>query len=437
MRLCVIGTGYVGLVAGTCFAESGNDVICVDADAAKVERLSRGEIPIYEPGLSELVIRNVAEERIRFTGDLAGAVQESLINFVCVGTPVQDNGAADLAAVFDVARAIGNAMNSYKIIVDKSTVPVGTADRVRHIISQETSHEFDVVSNPEFLKEGSALDDFMKPDRVIIGTDDVRVAEIMKELYAPFVRTEKPILVMDVRSAEMAKYTANAMLASRISFMNEMASICERVGADIDQVRRGIGSDSRIGYSFLFPGVGYGGSCFPKDILALIQTSREAGHEPRILNSIEDVNHAQKRILVDKIDAHFKGDLTGKKIGLWGLAFKPRTDDMRQAPAIVIITELLSRGVKLAVHDPEAMDRAREIFGDRLEYCRVNYDALRDADALAIVTEWTEFRRPDFEKMKALMRQPVVFDGRNVHDPDAMAKMGFAYYCIGRPTVGS
>ncbi|MBM4044876.1 MAG: UDP-glucose/GDP-mannose dehydrogenase family protein [Planctomycetes bacterium] len=432
MRISVVGTGYVGLVTGTCFAEMGHEVVCVDSDAAKIARLNEGKVPIYEPGLEELVRRNMTEQRLRFTTSLGEAVKESLINFIAVGTPVRPDGGADTSAVLDVARDIGKTMDAYKVVVTKSTVPVGTAERVREAIAQQTEHEFDVVSNPEFLKEGSAVDDFMRPDRIIIGTDDVRVAEIMKELYAPFLRTEKPILVMDIRSAELTKYVANAMLATRISFMNEVANLCEKLGANVDAVRRGVGSDSRIGFSFLFPGVGYGGSCFPKDAKALVQMGATAGYEPRIIKAADAVNAAQKRLMVDKVVAHF-GDPRGRKIAVWGLAFKPKTDDMREAPSIAIITELLERGVRVTANDPEALEQARRLFGDRIEYCKIDYDALRDADALILVTEWNEYRRPDFERMKRLMRTPVVFDGRNIYDPKAMRKIGFTYYSIGRP----
>jgi UDPglucose 6-dehydrogenase len=447
MNICVIGTGYVGLVAGTCLAESGNDVICVDIDEKKIERLNGGEVPIYEPGLEELIKRNREDGRLRFTTDLSMAVRESLICFIAVGTPPGEDGSADLNYVLDAARGIGRAMDGYRVIVDKSTVPVGTAEKVRDVVRKElqlrgVDHEFDVVSNPEFLKEGAAIDDFMKPDRVVIGADNGKAAEIMEELYSPFVRTGKPILIMDVKSAEMTKYAANAMLATKISFINEIANLCELVGADVASVRRGIGSDSRIGFEFLFPGVGYGGSCFPKDVQAIIRTASEFGYEIRILRAVEEVNKGQKSVLVDKILRHFQPavgsrqsankPLEGKTIGVWGLSFKPRTDDMREAPSITIIDRLLEAGARVKAHDPEAMDEARKVFGDRIEYMRDNYEVVRGADALAVVTEWNEFRRPNFERMKSLMKTPVIFDGRNIYEPKEMKEYGFTYYGIGR-----
>ncbi|HWP66314.1 MAG TPA: UDP-glucose/GDP-mannose dehydrogenase family protein [Candidatus Limnocylindria bacterium] len=435
MKLCVIGTGYVGLVAGTCFAESGNDVACVDNVAAKIEALRRGEVPIYEPGLEELIRRNVAEGRLTFTTDLADAVRKSHVCFVAVGTPSGPDGSADLSAIFAVGREIGRAMTGYRIIVTKSTVPVGTYERLRAEIAAVTSHPFDVVSNPEFLKEGAAIEDFMKPDRVVIGSDSPRAVETMRELYEPFVRTGNPILVMDNCSAEMTKYAANALLATRISFMNEIANLCERMGADVEEVRRGIGYDRRIGHHFLFPGVGYGGSCFPKDVKAIIQTAVSKGMGFPLLNAVEAVNDAQKGRLVEKVVAEFGDDLRGCRFAIWGLAFKPRTDDMREAPSITIAEGLLARGATVAVHDPEALGEARKIFGERVDYHRVNYDALAGADALLIVTEWNEFRRPDFERMKALMKRPIIIDGRNVYDPDVMEQHGFTYLSIGRRPV--
>jgi len=435
VKLCVIGTGYVGLVAGTCFAESGNDVICVDIDAEKVARLQQGIVPIYEPGLEELIKRNVAESRLAFSTDLRDAVRRSLICFIAVGTPQSEDGSADLAAVLAVAEGIADAMDGYRVIVDKSTVPVGTADRVRQAMAARTTHPFDVVSNPEFLKEGAAIDDFMKPDRVVIGSDSPRASELMQELYRPFVRTEHPILVMSAASAEMTKYAANSMLAARISLMNEFANLCERVGADVDDVRRGIGFDRRIGHHFLFPGVGYGGSCFPKDVKAVIRTAAEQGLDFRLLRAAEEVNERQKRTLVDKVAAHFGADLRGRRIAVWGLSFKPRTDDMREAPSIPIIEALLEAGAEVYAYDPEAMQEAHRVFGERIQYCRVNYDALRDADALLIVTEWNEFRRPDFARMREVMKQPVVFDGRNIFDPQKMRDLGFTYYSVGRRPV--
>lgn len=438
MHVAVVGTGYVGLVAGTCFAESGNDVICVDIDEKKIERLKNSEIPIYEPGLEELVKRNIKEERLQFTTQLDEAVKHSLIIFIAVGTPPGEDGSADLSHVLAVAKAIGQSMESFKIIVNKSTVPVGTARKVRETIQNELELrkldcEFDVVSNPEFLKEGAAIDDFMKPDRVVIGVDNVRTAEIMKELYAPFVRTEKPILVMDNLSAEMTKYAANALLATKISFMNEIANLCEHFKADVDNVRRGIGYDTRIGFPFLFPGVGYGGSCFPKDVQALIKMGEACNYPMEILQAAENTNFKQKQILIPKINHHFSDRLSDKHLAIWGLAFKPRTDDMREAPSIVIIEHLLEHNAHITVYDPVAMDNAKQHFGDRIDYANGNYECLRDADALILVTEWDEFRRPNWEKMKSLMRTPVIFDGRNIYDPSKLRTLGFTYFGIGRP----
>jgi UDPglucose 6-dehydrogenase len=435
MKLCVVGTGYVGLVAGTCFAEGGNDVICVDNVAAKIEALREGVVPIYEPGLAELIRRNVAERRLSFTTDLDDAVRRSLVCVVAVGTPSRDDGAADLSAVMEVARAIAHAMDGYRVIVTKSTVPVGTSERIRAAVAGATSHPFDVVSNPEFMKEGAAIEDFMKPDRVVIGAASPRALELMRELYEPFVRTGNPILTMDNASAEMTKYAANALLATRISFMNEMANLCERVGADVDQVRRGIGYDRRIGHHFLFPGVGYGGSCFPKDVKAVIRTAHEHGMEFPLLVAVEDVNEAQKRRLVEKVTHEFGNNLAGKRFAVWGLAFKPRTDDMREAPSVTVVEGLLERGAEVAVHDPEALGEARKVLGDRVTYHRVNYEALQDADALLIVTEWSEFRRPDYPRMKRLLRRPIIFDGRNVYEPEVMREHGFTYFPIGRAPV--
>jgi len=447
VNICVIGTGYVGLVAGTCFADSGNDVICVDIDAKKIEKLNRGEIPIYEPGLEELVKRNTKEGRLRFTTDLSYGVKESLICFIAVGTPPGGDGSADLKYVLEAARNIAGDMDGYRIIVNKSTVPVGTADKVKAAIQEELDkrskkYEFDVVSNPEFLKEGAAIDDFMKPDRVIIGTNSAHAAEIMKELYSSFMRKTDRLIMMDVRSAEMTKYAANAMLATKISFINEIANLCELVGADIDNVRKGIGTDSRIGFEFLFPGVGYGGSCFPKDVQAMIRTAGEYGYDMKILKSVEDVNYRQKGVIVDKMLKYFgargKGQgakgkpLEGNIIGIWGLSFKPRTDDMREAPSITIINRLLDAGARIKAHDPEAMTEAMKIFGNKVEYLKDNYEVVKDTDALVVITEWNEFRRPNFEKMRKLMKTPVIFDGRNIYDPDEMRGMGFTYYGIGR-----
>ena len=424
MRISVIGTGYVGLVAGTCFAETGNNVICVDVDEEKIERLMEGEIPIYEPGLEEMVRRNTQEERLHFTTDIAEAVRSSLINFIAVGTPPGEDGSADLQYVLAAARSIGKAANGYKIVVDKSTVPVGTAKKVAAVLAEESDYEFDVVSNPEFLKEGAAIDDCMKPDRVVIGTNDPRVAEIMKELYSPFVRSGNPILIMDVVSAELTKYTANAMLATRISFMNEIANICELVGADVSMVREGIATDRRIGRSFLFPGCGYGGSCFPKDSRAIINTAEEFGYEFKIMCAVEEVNARQKEVLFGKINNFFKGELEGRRIALWGLSFKPKTDDMREAPSIVLIEKLLAAGASVAACDPAALEEAEHHFGDRIEYCANMYDAIQGADALALVTEWGEFQNPDFEKMKEFMKQPVIFDGRNIYSTRTLKALG-------------
>ena len=435
MKLCVVGTGYVGLVAGTCFAESGNDVICVDIDAEKVARLQQGRIPIYEPGLEELIKRNVAEGRLSFTTDLSSAVLQSLICFIAVGTPPGEDGGADLGAVIRVAAEIAGVMDGYRVIVNKSTVPVGTAERVRQVMASRTNHPFDIVSNPEFLKEGAAVEDFMKPDRVVIGSGSEHAVELMKDLYSPFVRTERPIVVMSAASAEMTKYTANAMLAARISLMNEMANLCERVGANVDDVRRGVGSDRRIGHHFLFPGVGYGGSCFPKDVKAVIRSAEDHDLDFRLLRAVEEVNERQKRVLVEKVMEHFGEYLRGMRFAVWGLAFKPRTDDMREAPAVTVIRALLDAGAEVHVHDPEALNEARRVFGDQVSYHRVNYDALVGADALLVVTEWNEFRRPDFERMRQLMRRPVVFDGRNIYDPNEMRARGFTYYSVGRRPV--
>jgi UDPglucose 6-dehydrogenase len=431
MKIAVIGSGYVGLVAGTCFADSGNDVACVDSAKDKIDLLNAGGLPIYEPGLEELVKRNVKLARLTFTTDLAGAVGEAEVVFIAVGTPPGENGEADLQHVLAAARAIARAMKGYTVIVDKSTVPVGTADRVRQEIKKHTDFEFDVVSNPEFLKEGAAIEDFMKPDRVVIGADTERARKIMGELYAPFVRTENPILYMDARSAELTKYASNSMLAVRISFMNDIAQLCEKVGADVDAVRKGMGADKRVGYPFLFPGVGYGGSCFPKDVKALITTARENGLEFEMLRAVERTNERQKKALVAKAVKHF-GDLAGRTFAVWGLAFKPKTDDMREAPSLEIIEGLAGKGARIQVTDPVAMGVARSILGERVKFCEGPYEALEGADGLCVVTEWNEFRHPDFDRMKRLMKEPVIFDGRNVFDPAAMRSRGFTYYGIGR-----
>ena len=435
MKLCVVGTGYVGLVAGTCFAESGNDVICVDIDETKIAALRRGEVPIYEPGLEELIKRNVAQRRLTFSTDLTDAVRRSLICFIAVGTPEGTNGEADLSAVMAVAGVIADAMNDYKVVVDKSTVPVGTAARVAEVIRARTQHEFDVVSNPEFLKEGTAIEDFQKPDRVVIGHRGERARALMHELYAPFVRTGNPIMFMSPESAEMTKYAANAMLAARISLINEIASLCEAMGSDIEDVRRGVGLDRRIGPAFLFPGVGYGGSCFPKDVKALITLADGYRRPARILRAVDEVNSAQKRLLFEKVQQHFEGALRGRCLAVWGLSFKPRTDDMREAPSVTLIEALLGAGARVQAHDPVALSVAHRLFGDRIAYHDVSYDALRGAEALLIVTEWPEFKQPDFTRMQELMREPVIFDGRNLYELSAMQSLGFTYYAIGRPSV--
>lgn len=432
MKIAVVGTGYVGLVVGACFAETGNDVVCVDVIAQKIQALRRGRIPIYEPGLEELVKRNRTEKRLRFSTALARAAREADIVFVAVGTPPGEDGSADVQYVLAAARGVAQAIDGYTVVVLKSTVPVGTAEQVRAVMAPETNQPFSVVSNPEFLKQGSAVQDFLKPDRVVVGTDgDDRAAAVMRALYAPFTRTGSPVVVMDCASAEMSKYAANAMLATRVSFMNEMANVCEQVGANVDDVRRVVASDSRIGPSFLFPGIGYGGSCFPKDVQALVRSAKKARYRFRILESVEAVNAAQKQRLFKKMRTAL-GTLKGKRIGVWGLAFKPRTDDMREAPSIVLIEALLAAGATVTAYDPQAHSTARGIFGSRVTLAARSYDALDGADALAIVTEWSEFREPDFARMHALMRAPVIFDGRNVFDLEQMRALGFTYHSIGR-----
>ncbi|MGI6444734.1 MAG: UDP-glucose dehydrogenase family protein [Candidatus Ozemobacteraceae bacterium] len=437
MKIAMIGTGYVGLVTGTCFADSGNEVVCVDTDEKKIENLKNGIIPIYEPGLDTLVKRNVEEERLTFTTNLEEAIDKSLLLFIAVGTPPGEDGSADLTYVLNVARDIGRKIKEYKIIVDKSTVPVGTGAKVKEVIQAEIDKrkekiQFDVVSNPEFLKEGNAIDDFMKPDRVVVGCEDVRTGELMKELYSPFVRTGKPILIMDVPSAEMTKYVANAMLATKISFMNDMANLCEKLGVDVAQVRQGIGSDSRIGYPFIFPGPGYGGSCFPKDVQAIIKIAENQGYKLEIMSAVEAVNNRQKRVLFEKLKKRFGNDLKNKTIAVWGLSFKPNTDDMREAPSIVLIENLIAEGAKIKAYDPEATQEARKIFKDKIVYADKTYEALEGADALVIVTEWNEFRRPNFERMKTAMKSHIIFDGRNLFEPSKMAELGFEYEGIGR-----
>jgi UDPglucose 6-dehydrogenase len=434
MHLAIVGTGYVGLVAGAGFSDFGNDVVCADVDAAKVERLNRGEIPIYEPGLDDLILRNVKAGRIRFTTDVAEAMKGAEVVFTAVGTPPAADGSADLSAVYKVAETFGKTIDRYKVIVNKSTVPVGTADKCREIISAQTKVPFGVVSNPEFLKEGAAIADFMKPDRVVIGSDDDRAREILKQLYSPFVRTQDRIHTMDPRSAELTKYAANAMLATRISFMNDLALLAEKVGADIELVRKGVGSDTRIGPKFLFPGPGYGGSCFPKDLSALVHLADKVGHGLDVVRAVEAVNRRQKRVLALKIEKYF-GDLKGKVVAVWGLAFKPETDDIRESPALVLIDELLQRGATVRAHDPEAMPNVKAIYGDRVTFCDNMYDAAEGADALALVTEWKPFRAPDFERLKKTMRTPALFDGRNIWPTQDISRLGFSYEAIGRHPV--
>ena len=435
MKIAVIGTGYVGLVAGTCFAENGNKVVCVDVNPAKVEALRGGKIPIFEPGLEEMVLRNVQTGRLSFTTSTEEAVVASEIIFIAVGTPQDEDGSADLRYVLTAAREIGKAMNGPKIIVDKSTVPVGTAEKVAATIREVTSYPAHVVSNPEFLKEGNAIEDFLKPDRVVIGADDEETRKVMVDLYSPFVRTGKPIICMDTRSAEMTKYAANALLATKITFINEVANLCEKVGADVTKVRDGIGSDARIGPHFLFAGIGYGGSCFPKDVSALSRTSRDAGYTFRILDAVQEANRFQKSVMLDKVTTLFGEDLSGRTIAIWGLSFKPKTDDMREAPSLTIIKKLLERGAKVVAHDPEAMKEARRILGDTIRLVESNYEACTGADALLVLTEWSVYQRPDFDTILRLLKQPVVIDGRNIYNPDRMKALGFTYHSIGRAPI--
>lgn len=437
MKIAVVGTGYVGLVTGTCFAETGNQVICVDIDKSKVDRLSNGQITIYEPGLEKLFLRNLKEERLTFTTDLAYGIREATIIFLALPTPPGEDGSADLKYVLGCSNDIGKLLNDYKVIIDKSTVPVGTAEKVRHAIAQNYKGDFDVVSNPEFLREGVAVDDFMKPDRVVIGTTSDRAKKIMGDLYAPFVRQGNPIVFMDERSAELTKYAANSFLATKISFMNEIAQLCERLNADVDMVRLGIGSDERIGKRFLFPGIGYGGSCFPKDVQALVKSSNEVQYDFKILNAVMDVNEKQKLHLLPKIKRYFRGNLQGRHFALWGLAFKPNTDDIREAPALYIIKELLNEGATVTAFDPEAMPNVKGVIGDKIEYAESQYQALRGADALIIATEWNEFRTPDFLKIVSVLKSKVIFDGRNLFDTDAIRELGFYYESIGRPSTHS
>ncbi len=432
MKLVVIGTGYVGLVTGACLADTGHDVTCVDIDKAKVDALKRGEVPIYEPGLEEILTRNIAKNRIRFTTDLPAAIPDAEILMIAVGTPPNEDGSADLSHVLTVAETVGKHLNGYKIVVNKSTVPVGSGDKVRERIKQFTKHEFDVVSNPEFLKEGDAINDFMKPDRIVLGVSSPKAEEMMRHLYAPFHRTGHRIIVMDVRSAEMTKYAANALLATKISFMNEVANLCEQLGADVNSVRFGIGSDPRIGSQFLFPGVGYGGSCFPKDVWALSHMGDEAKSPLKILQAVTEVNSRQRIKLVEKVVKHFGEDLSGRVFALWGLAFKPRTDDMREAPSIYTINELTKRGARVRGYDPAAMNEAKRVLGDKIELFDSEYSLLDGADALLIMTEWQEFRDPNFTLIKHHLKSPLIFDGRNLFEPADMRAAGFQYYCIGR-----
>ncbi|MCE7926700.1 MAG: UDP-glucose/GDP-mannose dehydrogenase family protein [Haliscomenobacteraceae bacterium CHB4] len=436
MNIAVIGTGYVGLVTGTCFAETGNNVICVDINEQKIKRLRQGEIPIFEPGLDVLFERNTKEGRLHFTTNLREAVDQAQIIFLALPTPPGEDGSADLSYIMGVARDLGDIISDYKVIVDKSTVPVGTAEKVAAILAEKLPKKmFDVVSNPEFLREGVAVEDFLKPDRVVVGTRSEKARKVMKQLYEPFVRQGNPIFFMDERSAEMTKYAANSYLAARISFMNEIANLCEKVGANVDQVRIGMGSDSRIGKRFLFPGIGYGGSCFPKDVQALAKTASEYSYDFKILKSVMKVNSIQKGVLTKKIRKYFKNDLAGKTISVWGLAFKPNTDDIREAPALIIIDELLKAGARVQAFDPEAMNNVKAIYGERIQLCNSMYDALEGADCLCIMTEWQEFRSPDFERIAALLNDPLIFDGRNVYDLDQMKSLGFQYVSIGRPKV--
>ena len=437
MQICVIGTGYVGLVAGTCLADMGNDVICVDTDVSKIEQLNKGLVPIYEPGLEELIKSNVVDNRLSFTTDVKTAVEKSLVCFIAVGTPQSEDGSADLEYVLAAAESIGQAMNGYKVIVNKSTVPVGTADKVETIIRKYYSGEFDVVSNPEFLKQGAAVEDFLKPDRIVIGSNSTKATAVMQELYASFFRTASRFVIMDVKSAEMTKYAANSFLALKISFANEMANICEKIGADAEMVRNGMCSDKRIGTQFFFPGLGYGGSCFPKDVKALLKTAADCGCEHRILDAINDVNKEQRKVFLNKIFKRFGSDLTGKTFAVWGLSFKPKTNDIRMAPSITIINELLKRGAKIRAFDPKAMESAYNIWGGQIYYAKNSYDTLEGADAMLLLTEWNEFRRPDFDRMKSLMKTPVIFDGRNQYEAERMIQRGFEYYCIGRKPVES
>lgn len=432
MKICVIGTGYVGLVAGTCLADMGNEVICVDNDLKKLEMLEKGIVPIYEPGLEELIKANVMEGRLKFSSDLSEAVKKSLVCFIAVGTPQSEDGSADMQFVMNVAESIGKAINGYKVIVDKSTVPVGTADKVKAAISKHYDGEFDVVSNPEFLKQGAAVDDFLKPDRVVIGSDSPRATAIMQEVYAPFFRTASRFVIMDVKSAEMTKYAANSFLAIKISYANEIANICEAVGADAEMVRIGMCSDKRIGSQFLFPGLGYGGSCFPKDVKALLKTAKDNNCGYRLIESADEVNKEQRVIFINKILHKYGQNLSGKTFAVWGLTFKPKTNDMRMSPAITIINALLEHGGKVQAYDPKGFEQAKTIWQDKITYAKSSYEALEGADCLLLLTEWNEFRRPDFDKIKDMLKTPVIFDGRNQYDAERMKQRGFEYTCVGK-----
>ena len=432
MNIAVVGTGYVGLVVGACLAETGNDVVCADVDREKIDGLKRNVLPIYEPGLEPLVERNQAQGRLAFTTDVSAAIRGAQVVFIAVGTPPDEDGSADLRHVLNVAEVIGRSMDRELVVVTKSTVPVGTASKVAAVVGRHAKLPFHLCSNPEFLKEGAAVDDFMKPDRVVLGVESDFARSVMAELYAPFVRTGKPIIFMDIPSAEMTKYAANAMLATRISFMNEIANLCERVGANVDLVRRGIGTDERIGPSFLFPGPGYGGSCFPKDVKALVRTARDSGMPLRVLDAVEEVNESQKHRLFEKLSACFGGSLSGATIAVWGLAFKPQTDDMREAPALTFIEEALAAGAQVVAHDPAAMHEAKRKLGDRIRYADSNYEALEGADALVVVTDWNEYRHPDFGRIKETLKRPIVIDGRNLYDPAKLQRLGFTYRSIGR-----
>ncbi len=436
MKITIVGSGYVGLVTGACFSEVGIEVICVDINQQKIDNLNKGIIPIFEPGLEEMILRNMKKGRLQFTTSIAEAIKDAEVMFIAVGTPPDEDGSADLQYVLAVARDCGKYMDDYMLIVTKSTVPVGTADKVRNAVAEELkkrnlSLPFDVASNPEFLKEGAAIDDFLKPDRIVVGLDSERAKELMSNLYKPFTMNGHPVIFMEITSAEMTKYAANSMLAAKISFMNDIANLCEIVGADINQVRKGIGSDSRIGNKFIYPGIGYGGSCFPKDVQALVRTASEFGYELRVLKAVEAVNKDQKMVLFNKVMHHFNGDISGKTIALWGLSFKPQTDDMREAPSLVIVQQLLEAGAIIKAYDPVAMKEARHHFGDSITYCEDQYEALIDADALAIITEWPEFKFPNFKIMKKLLINPLIFDGRNIYDKSQLASGGFNYYCIG------